>query len=880
MNTSGNMLALLLRYTAIFAAVWLVSHLVLFYYGKSILYWDDCISVYYEVEMFKSQVLWRLLQGGSAWTNFNLYGDYTRSSINGGIYGGDIFDLIWLFVPREHAEAAYVFLTVLRVYVAGLGAVWLLKYRSVTESYIIPGSMIYVMYGFILVNEVIQPAFVTMFLLLPFLLLSMERLIKENKGIPFAVLMGVSFITNVAMAYYLTMGLVFYFLMMAARDGLSLWENLGLLWRVTKYYLLGICLGMPLGLSELIELLNTPRLGTESHAQIVWSLSGFFSQATLSEFAHLFLVGKHYVGVSSLLFFPMAYLAVTKGRKRAYLLFLLLGIILLHMTILKDILGETIATDRWSFLLGIIAALLFAETLPDMLAGYNCLEQKLKKRMYVIMAVYAAAALAFMQPEGWKSMLMLAASLGGSAFLYIRILHQGSESSRSKMIYGILFLSAGISGLYAYTINTKAVSHNADIGTVNARLEEYVNSSAVDILQEDKSFYRVDQSQFTDEMNCNLNFWYGYNGTSAFNGLLNPTAIEYTKVLENTGLTQINKAAAYGGKFTDETLAGVKYFISDSKYKGEKPYGFAAIRETEKGPVYRNAMYVSPILFYKGTLARKAFDQMNIAEKEEVLLKSLVLDTGAEGKLPPLKSREIPCRIVGLKNMAEKDGAYIAKDKGAYLELELGEAEINGELYVELADVTMPGSANPIITVSNGYGFDSANVGGAYYIRKNQQKDFCFLLGSYSSLAEEQRHVRIEVPRGRNMKFSGIRAYSRDLTEAEQDVRQLNQIDVSGVNAEWDHLSAKVKSSEDGYLLFSVPYRPGWKCYIDGVPVETFKGNIMYIGTEIRQGEHEVELRYVAKEFWYGLSLSACAALILAIIALRGRLPIKSKTDN
>lgn len=858
-----DMLLFLLRYTLCFIAIWGVSHIVFFVCGKTILSWDDCLTAYYEAEPFKTKVLWTLLHGKSAWTNYNLFGDYTISALN----GMDLFDLVWLFIPKKHAEIVYIIMTVFRSFVAGLFAAILFKYKKISKEYILPACMIYILYGFILLNELRQPVFSPMYVYLPLLLLGMERLIKENKGLLFSVFLGLFFLLSVWECYFVTLGMVMYFPIILFENKMKIKDMLTAFGKVAMYYLLGILLGMPFGLSAVTEILSTPRLGTEG-TEITFSLGEFFT-GLFSQIGHLFLVGEDFVGISALVLFPLLYLLITKSKKRVYLIMLFVMMVIMNISIFPQILGETIATNRGSFVFGMIAAILFAVTLPDM---KNNITKKKMIILHGIIILLLGISVAFLWKEGIRAVIMLVIVFTVSTALYdVFFLIKAKETLKAKekrlpgmlCIYGILAVSAIVSGWYAFTVTYDVKNKCIEYGTVNFTLNQAPASAAERVLSEDTSFYRVDEAAFSDEIKCNLNYWYAYNGFSAFVPLLNPATIEYCKVMESTALGQINKSQSFGGKISDETLACTKYFLWNRINPGEIPYGFEYKYSEPSADIYANTAPTSMILFYKDTISENRFEALNIAEKEEIILKKIVTEEGT-GELPKLQSRMLGYSVSELNNLTEEEGKLRIKGKDAFITLLIEEPEVNGELYVELS-ASIPDSGNHTIDVSNGTGFDSAKVGGEIYIRKNQQSAFCFNLGNYSLLDENERLVNISIPRGKGMIISDIHVYCRDLSTYEEDVENLHHFVVENESIEWDNISAKVTTGEDGFLFFSVPYRKGWKCFVDGKRVDLFKANIMYTGISIPEGEHEVRLKYVPMSFYLGLGMAVLSAGILCL---------------
>jgi len=83
-------------------------------------------------------------------------------------------------------------------------------------------------------------------------------------------------------------------------------------------------------------------------------------------------------------------------------------------------------------------------------------------------------------------------------------------------------------------------------------------------------------------------------------------------------------------------------------------------------------------------------------------------------------------------------------------------------------------------------------------------------------------------------------------------------------------LSLEVSSSDEGVLVVSQPFYPGWQARVDGEIVPIRRVDSLLQGIPIRAGAHKVELRYHSSPLPAILSLPVWA-VCLAILALTGR---------
>lgn len=79
-----------------------------------------------------------------------------------------------------------------------------------------------------------------------------------------------------------------------------------------------------------------------------------------------------------------------------------------------------------------------------------------------------------------------------------------------------------------------------------------------------------------------------------------------------------------------------------------------------------------------------------------------------------------------------------------------------------------------------------------------------------------------------------------------------------------DAISAEVTAPEDGMMLVPIPKTDSWHVSIDGNEVETFVADLAFIGFEVPQGNHVIQLTYKDESYGLGVGLFALSSGILA----------------
>lgn len=71
-----------------------------------------------------------------------------------------------------------------------------------------------------------------------------------------------------------------------------------------------------------------------------------------------------------------------------------------------------------------------------------------------------------------------------------------------------------------------------------------------------------------------------------------------------------------------------------------------------------------------------------------------------------------------------------------------------------------------------------------------------------------------------------------------------------------------------GWLVLSDVWFPGWKCYVDGVEVEVFRANHAFRALPVPAGAKRVELVFAPWSYRVGWWVSACAMVLVSVLAL------------
>ncbi len=111
-----------------------------------------------------------------------------------------------------------------------------------------------------------------------------------------------------------------------------------------------------------------------------------------------------------------------------------------------------------------------------------------------------------------------------------------------------------------------------------------------------------------------------------------------------------------------------------------------------------------------------------------------------------------------------------------------------------------------------------------------------------------------------------LRAYSFDeeylsdlLTELSQNTLHIREMSSA-------KLEGSITAAQDGYLVLSIPYDPGFTIKVDGIKTEVALFEDMMIAVPLTAGEHAVSLSYYPQGMTAGIVITALSILLFGII--------------
>lgn len=130
------------------------------------------------------------------------------------------------------------------------------------------------------------------------------------------------------------------------------------------------------------------------------------------------------------------------------------------------------------------------------------------------------------------------------------------------------------------------------------------------------------------------------------------------------------------------------------------------------------------------------------------------------------------------------------------------------------------------------------------------------------------------IVRADGFEFSKLSLYSLNTTLLNERLEQTKAQELKLETFSATHFAGTMDVLEDSTVLTTIPYSTGWKVWVDGQEVETYKILDSLLGFTISKGTHRIEYRYTTPFLLEGSLVSIASLLLLILILYR-----RKKTD-
>ena len=782
-------------------------------------------DMYHQYAPFFSEFQYKLTHGGSllySWdvgmgVNFSaLYAYYLASPVN------------WLLFlcPKGLVIEFMTYQIVIKIGLCGLTMAYYLRKHCRTNDFGVAFfGIFYALSGYMAAYSW-NIMWLDCIILFPLIVLGLERLVRDGKGMLYCLTLGLSILSNYYISIMTCIFMVLYFIALLVLDEEMHWEKfVGRGFQFAVYSLLSGGLAAVVLLPEIFALQMTA--------------SGDMSfPKTFSQYFPIFdMIARHignveteigldhwpnvYCGVAVLMFFILYLLCkrVPAKEKAVYCVMLLFFFASFSFNILNFIWHgfhyPNSLPCRQSYIY--IFLVLFV-----CYRAYMYLRETPWKHVTAAFAgavVFVLLAQKLVTEDHFHFIVYYAAILFLALYLGAIALYQKGE----RYYFPALFYALAVVSIEA-AVNTAVTSVTTTSRTAytddNAAVEELV-----DTLQPNDTFFRVEK---VTRKTKNDGAWMHFPSVSLFSSTANADLSALFKKLGCESST--NAYSITGGTPLIDALFSVKYGLYSEK--PEDTSMRTALGEQDGVWLYQNN-YTLPVGFYVAPDFETRWDletgnpadaQNSLADAvgaEQVL--DLVLDTTTEGS--------------DLTFTPETGGEYYA-----YV----------GNKKIEKVTATTWKGTKTFTNVDRGYLLELGYCAAGEVVT----------LTAEDSKEEMWADVYRFSENGLGSVAAKLSAHPWNLTS-------------------WTDTSLKgsISCDQEGWLFTSIPFDAGWKVLVDGKEQEPEKILDSFVGIWLSAGSHTVTLEYMPKGLIPGALISAASVLLLALISAGGHLLRRYRED-
>ena len=790
-----------------------------------------------------------------------------------------IFLLLALF-PAEKVEAAYTFISMLRLYLAGLSASALLLYFKKEHYEALFGSLVYIFSGFALYAVVIHGQFISPMILFPLLIISTEEIFQKKRWYLCTIVVAVSLLSNYYFAYMNTLAIGLYFLFRFIftkdKEKKTFKYFLSATALFSGAYLLGVLIGNLSLFTSFSSFLGSGRTGG-----VAASTPSLFSYGKRlpTKLLISFFSPPGNTGYSSKYgFVPLAFLAVIifymkKGNRMLKYLFALYTAFCIFPFAGLVFSGFSVVINRWGFMYALLVAFITA----CMLSKLRTLSRRELGILFIGMLPLVAIIIfdsEYPVASAPVGMIMLLIS-----YILILFTNENLQIISPKYFKPAMLLlcivSIIVNSHLQYTIGDTEVHENfIPQGEVLKEITSTPLCAAESI--DDDSFYRVATTEI-ETKNINSSLIMDFSGINIFASTVDGSFVDFNHAMANSTWTMILYKGFDNRTFLN-TLANVKYFTTTDEFEEYIPYGYIHLKDKtindNNYSIYEN-QYALPFGYtYSKTVTEEELVSLPAIKQQEILLNAASVakaDSSLNVSAASLPSTAKEIELLGFegsKGIEFKDNKILITKENASITLYF-ESLPDSETYIEYTGYCIPEDGERSGTIDFNI-VQNENESYFYQLRGREntyttnQDVYLYNLG-YHKDAINSCTITFETLG--ELKCDSFRLYAQPMDSYPAQIELLKKDVMENVVISSSKVSGKIHLEEDKFLVTAIPYQNGWTAYVDGEKTDIQKANYMFSGLYLDAGEHTIEFKYQLPGIRLSFIVSG-VGIIIFIIAL------------
>ncbi len=765
---------------------------------------------------------------------------------------GDPLMLLSVFFPAKNEYVFYLFNAFIRIYLAGLFFSELCFYFNKYNQYaVLAGSLVYSFCFWALNSITMHVQFLTPLMYMPLFILGIEKIINNDK--PYLFIITV-FLGSISFIYYFYMEALATAIFGITRLILKYKTNIkaiaSSLIKILLCAVTGIMMGMIIVLPVALSYMGDARMGYENWLSLLYP--PFFYERLFTIFVSNDSPYDLWLGYASASLLAISLLLKNYKKHKMLLFFNMLCFIFVCFPIFGKIWnGFSYVSERWCFIISLPVAMNVVCTWDD----YQENKRFLVISMFVIMALSMYSAWA--RNERVIIPIILCAVFLIISLSQIKIKFLSLDFRQVLMITII-----AINSMYIFEYNLSP--RGGDVIDDLLSIDDARNFNSLTEAYEMKR-YLADEGEFSrytgNYLTNNATITFGLQSTSFYWSISNPYEQVFRKKLDLLDRFS-NQYIGYDNRAELETLANVKYYISQDVYDSGIPYGFDYVQELNGYKLYKNQYYIPFGYSYTDSISYETWDQLNTLEKQKAMMNYIVLDNGSNLGKNDYGIEEFNCVLKSNENTIVNKNEIIADQKNSSVVIELPSCNADKENYLLIEGlnyIDSEGIVEDDLTESH-ISIAASNGSSSYFTLKTKQhryyygkEDYCCYLGNTN---EPIKEITITFSLPGIYTFGNISFFNSDMDYYSQKTKELSENHLENVLFEPNKVSGTIVMDDNKYLLLSIPYSKGWKAFVDGKEAELLEGNEHYLALAFTKGKHDIKLEYMTPGLIPGLFIS------------------------
>ncbi|WP_288962201.1 YfhO family protein [uncultured Streptococcus sp.] len=759
-------------------------------------------------------------------------------------YLGSFFSpFVYFFSLKSMPDAIYLF-TLLKVACMGLTSFYSLRqlYPKVLKPFTVILSSSYALMSFA-ISQIEINMWLDVFILLPLIILGLNRLLNQKKFILYYLTLTILFIQNYYFGYMVAIFLVLYFLVQISKE--SHWKIRG------RQFVDFTVVSILAGLSSCVMLLPT-YLDLSTHGEKFSTFTEWFTEN--SWFLDLF--AKNFVGAYDTTKFgsiPMIYVGIFP---------LILAIIFFTI---KSIKWQT--RLAYGIVLLLIIASFYLEPLDLMWQGMHSPNMFLHRYSWafsLMVILLAAETLSRLKKLTVKHYLIGIVPLGLGFLTTVLLKNHYQFLEAPQIIITFSFLAAYTIILISYakqylTFNL-FISFTVLFTVFETSLNTYYQITALNsewvfpsrqsyelnltdtekLIQKSQklntTFYRTEELL---PQTGNDSMKYNYHGISQFSSIRNTIS---SSTLDRLGFksTGTNLNLRYqNNTLLMDSLFAVKYNLSETDVN---KFGFHYLDNSGNISLYEN-QYASQLAILTKGLYKDVDFSVNTLDNQTNWMNNL---TGLSEKY----FTRVPSQLSGGANIL--NGRVTTSNDGqlnSHADYNLTVAP-NTQLYISVPNITFSNENSQKVQIT-------VNGKTAEYTTDNAYTFFD--LGYFED--SQTLHVTLSFPENNQVSFNQPNFYALDTTSYQKAMEIINRQKVK-VTTNKNTVTATYKADKASSLLFTIPYDKGWTATQNGQKITLSQAQDGFMKVDVKSGKGKVVLTYLPTGFKEGTMLSSVGLLL------------------